>query len=344
VARRTVLACSAALVLLLGAISAPTWSIHGVSAAKPPTRTPMATKIPKRTATPTVTPISTSTLTPTPTAAVTDTPTAATLPDLIVQSITLGSSFGTTNFDYTVTVQNLGAAVDVANVVLQGYYSSTASIDPLSHGACGTTIAPNGSLTLTQGSTTDVFVGCSGGPGTGDNFLVVDLDISNVVTESNEGNNLGSVSLPASAPTPTDTAIPTPTNTQVSGGSIVLHKNVCLTSTAGLCNFDTSQSGQTATFTVYNSDSSGTQGTQCGSVTVATIVGSSAQVQTDCVTLVDQHYLICETSNTFSPGYTIEPRPGSTSNGTQTQVGSCILLTPLFNFVQNTITFRNIHP
>jgi hypothetical protein len=116
----------------------------------------------------------------------------ATQPDLIVQAIAFTAPANYPPHSYTVTVKNLGnGSADLSGVALQGYYSPNTTY-PGDNPACGTTM----SGTLTPGATTDVPVGCSFAPAAGDTYLVVKVDATNVLAESDETNNVGSVALP----------------------------------------------------------------------------------------------------------------------------------------------------
>lgn len=115
------------------------------------------------------------------------------LPDLAIQSIVLDGPSGLTSNGYTVTVLNLGiVAVNLAGVGIQGYYGTNATTWPTNDPACGTSFA---SGTLNPGDTITLDVGCSGAPPPTDTYLVAKVDDTNIITESNENNNLGSVHL-----------------------------------------------------------------------------------------------------------------------------------------------------
>jgi subtilase family serine protease len=53
----------------------------------------------------------------------------------------------------------------------------------------------NPGTTLTPGSTVSLVVGCSTPPGTNDGYLVVKIDSGDVLTESDETNNIFSLFL-----------------------------------------------------------------------------------------------------------------------------------------------------
>jgi hypothetical protein len=122
-------------------------------------------------------------------------------PDLTITNISPPDSSG-----YTVTVQNIGNdTADVTNAAVQGYYtpstdttifpppggpSSIAGGDP----ACGATM--NGSLA--PGASVDVVVSCSLVPtASADTNLMVGVDVSNSVAETNENNNVAVIALAA---------------------------------------------------------------------------------------------------------------------------------------------------
>lgn len=111
-------------------------------------------------------------------------------PDLVVQSIAFTPSTTDGPDAYTVTVKNQGpGSADLAGVVLSGSYSNGGGG---SAPACDTTI-PSG--TLAPGATTNVTVPCSTSAPAGYMTLLVTVDASNVVEETDEANNVGSVSL-----------------------------------------------------------------------------------------------------------------------------------------------------
>ena len=120
--------------------------------------------------------------------------------DLTVTNISQPDSSG-----YTVTVKNIGSdTADVTGAAVQGYYTSstdttnfpppggpsppTAGGDP----ACGATM--NGSLAA--GASVDVVVSCSLVPtDAADTNLMVGVDVSNSVAETNENNNVAVIGL-----------------------------------------------------------------------------------------------------------------------------------------------------
>jgi trimeric autotransporter adhesin len=121
--------------------------------------------------------------------------TALPAPDLVVQSISLIRPAGYPVHSYTVTVKNQGTGpANIGGSGVQGYYSATAGTWPTSHAACGTSW--NAGTMLAAGATIDITVGCEAGAASGDNYLVVKVDDANIVNESNENNNIGSVALP----------------------------------------------------------------------------------------------------------------------------------------------------
>ena len=116
-------------------------------------------------------------------------------PDLVVDSIAFTAPSNYPPYSYTVTVRNQGTApADLSGVAVQGYYSSTAGTYPGDQPACGT--AFNSGTTLAPGATTTIAVGCSFASSTpGDSWLVVKVDSGDTLAESDETNNIGSVSL-----------------------------------------------------------------------------------------------------------------------------------------------------
>lgn len=117
----------------------------------------------------------------------------AALPDLVVQSIAFTAPPNYPPHSYTVTVLNQGEGpAELSGAGVQGYYSADQELDPATDsGACGVSM----SGTLAAGATTDVPVGCSAPPGDGHAYLLVHVDITNVVAESNDANNIGSAPL-----------------------------------------------------------------------------------------------------------------------------------------------------
>ncbi len=116
------------------------------------------------------------------------------LPDLIVAGISFTKPSDYPAYSYTVTVRNqgLGSAL-LTGVGVQGYYATGAGIWPTDNPACGTGF--NSGTTLAPNVSVDIVVGCSGAPPAGDSFLVVKVDFSEVLIESDETNNVGSVAL-----------------------------------------------------------------------------------------------------------------------------------------------------
>jgi len=115
------------------------------------------------------------------------------MPDLVVDSIALTPT-STLPDSYTVTVTNNGNGVaDLSGVDVQGYYSTTPDTWPTNDPACGASF--NSGTTLDPAASTNIFVGCSLAPPSGDTWLVVKVDATNVLAESDETNNVGSLSL-----------------------------------------------------------------------------------------------------------------------------------------------------
>jgi uncharacterized repeat protein (TIGR01451 family) len=116
-------------------------------------------------------------------------------PDLVVDSIAFTAPSNYPPYSYTVTVKNQGTATaDLSGVAVQGYYSASAGVYPGDQPACGSSF--NSGTTLAPGATATIAVGCSQPSSTpGDGWLVVKVDSSDKVVESDETNNVGSVSL-----------------------------------------------------------------------------------------------------------------------------------------------------
>jgi hypothetical protein len=124
-------------------------------------------------------------------------------PDLKITNISQPDASG-----YTVTVQNIGnVTADVTNVAVQGYYTSLTdkAVFPPPGGpaaipggdpACGTTIVFPLPTSLAPGDSVAVVVSCSLVPTTtADTNLMVGVDVSNSVAESNENNNVDVIAL-----------------------------------------------------------------------------------------------------------------------------------------------------
>ncbi len=118
----------------------------------------------------------------------------APLPNLIVSAITIDAPTATV-FYYTATIENIGTvSADVANAVVQGWYSVDTILDSSDTAACGSIISGS-SLTLAPGQSTDVLIGCGTFPPAGDNYLIVTVNDNNAVTESDYTNNSNYVPL-----------------------------------------------------------------------------------------------------------------------------------------------------
>jgi len=126
-------------------------------------------------------------------------------PDLTISNLTWTAPAGDPAWSYTVTVQNIGTGTaNVNNAAVQGYYTSstdttvfpppggasqTAGGDPACGSALTTSLAPGASI--------DVVVTCSSGPtASTDTNLMVGVDVTNVLAESNETNNVAVVAIP----------------------------------------------------------------------------------------------------------------------------------------------------
>jgi hypothetical protein len=84
---------------------------------------------------------------------------------------------------------NTGFGGLTQNVGVSGQYSSTGTWnDPNNTPGCGTSFSQG--VSLAPGASTTIDVGCSGGPGQGDTALLVMVDYTNVVAESDETNNV----------------------------------------------------------------------------------------------------------------------------------------------------------
>lgn len=94
----------------------------------------------------------------------------------------------------TVTVKNVGTATaNLSGVVVQGYYEPDTTYNDVSGDpAGGTTFSQP---TLAPGASVDVTI-CTGSAPAGDNYLVVKVDATDVLAESNENNNVASKPLP----------------------------------------------------------------------------------------------------------------------------------------------------
>jgi uncharacterized repeat protein (TIGR01451 family) len=114
-------------------------------------------------------------------------------PDLIVSHISLGP-FSPTSFDYIVTVGNQGnGPADLSGVVVQGVFADSATGWPGNAPACGRSF--NSGTTLQPGATIDMEIDCGFLPPTYDDYLLVEVDAGNVLAESDETNNIGSLFL-----------------------------------------------------------------------------------------------------------------------------------------------------
>ena len=113
--------------------------------------------------------------------------------DLEVTSVQVGSPTGVTPYGFTATVRNNGTdSVGLTDVGVQGYYSADQVLSGTDGAACG---RQAGTALLEPGDSVSVPVGCSGGPSATDEYLLVIVDISGVVLESNETNNMRSQTL-----------------------------------------------------------------------------------------------------------------------------------------------------
>jgi len=113
-------------------------------------------------------------------------------PDLVVQAVVHDTAHP---FNYAVTVQNIGtASANVKGVVVRGVYSPETTVDAADAPACERTLSDT-SLTLAVGAALTVTVGCSFAPGAGDRYLLVQVDATNTIRETDETNNVGNVPL-----------------------------------------------------------------------------------------------------------------------------------------------------
>ncbi len=124
----------------------------------------------------------------------TDSPPAAA--DLIVSRIDLGELDRITDrFPYTATVRNAGGApVDVQDVGVQGWYSEDTQVGGDTP-ACGRTLSTTSRL-LNPGAEVSVSINCSLLPQPAQRYLLVQVDASNRVEESDESNNVGVLQVP----------------------------------------------------------------------------------------------------------------------------------------------------
>jgi uncharacterized repeat protein (TIGR01451 family) len=114
-------------------------------------------------------------------------------PDLVAESVAFTPSATNGPDGYTVTIKNQGLGpANLSGVGVQGAYSNTAASWPGNATACGGTI-PSG--TLAVGATYTLTVACSTDAPAGDGWLLVNVDSSNIVDETDETNNVGSFSL-----------------------------------------------------------------------------------------------------------------------------------------------------
>ena len=133
----------------------------------------------------------------------------AVAPDLTITNISRTVPAGyPTPWSYTVSVQNIGnATADVTNAVVQGYWTSSTdttvypppggpSSSPGGDPACGTIMQPF-ATSLAPGASVDVVVGCGGNGPTAstDTNLMVGVDVTNIIAESHENNNVAVIPL-----------------------------------------------------------------------------------------------------------------------------------------------------
>jgi hypothetical protein len=124
--------------------------------------------------------------------------TTVTAPDLVITGVTpITSGLGDYAYGYAVTPGNAGnGAAPLANVAVQGYYSADGTLDEATDsGACAVSWdASTGDIPAAAGGTTQtgpaVDVYCSAAPPSGTTHLFVIMDVGNIVTESDETNNV----------------------------------------------------------------------------------------------------------------------------------------------------------
>jgi hypothetical protein len=112
-------------------------------------------------------------------------------PDLVIQAISQTAPANYPPYSYTVTVKNQGASTaNLSGVDAQGYYDDVAGTWPGSLAACGSTFTSG--TTLAPGATTELVVGCEIAPSSKE-YLVVKIDAGNILSESDETNNVFSI-------------------------------------------------------------------------------------------------------------------------------------------------------
>jgi uncharacterized repeat protein (TIGR01451 family) len=124
-------------------------------------------------------------------------------PDLTITSITYPNGDLS---ECTVTVKNVGGATaDLSGVVVQGYYEPDTTYEPV-HGdpAGGTTFSQ---ATLAPDASADVTI-CNGSAPPGNSYLVVKVDATDALAESDEDNNVYAKPLPGPDLTITSIAYP----------------------------------------------------------------------------------------------------------------------------------------
>ena len=116
------------------------------------------------------------------------------VPDLAVKSMSILGPNTQYAFNSVAIVQNLGKApVDLGPVTIQAYYSPDTELDVVNDLAACSYIATG---TLKAHQSVEVRNGCSATPRAGDRYLLVVVDYSNNLRESDETNNISYVSLP----------------------------------------------------------------------------------------------------------------------------------------------------
>jgi uncharacterized repeat protein (TIGR01451 family) len=106
-------------------------------------------------------------------------------PDLTITSVV----FSSTGTSCTVTVKNVGTGTaNLSGVGVQAYYEPDTTYNEVSGTPAGGTSFSQ--PTLAPGATVDVTL-CSGTPAPGDNYVVVKVDNTNALAESDETNNVG---------------------------------------------------------------------------------------------------------------------------------------------------------
>jgi CARDB len=125
------------------------------------------------------------------------------LPDLVITDMT---SNGTGGWDVTVANQGVAPATLDQTVTIQAYYSTSSdttqwpplggsSATPGGDPACGTSFAPTYNTTLEPGTSTTIPMSCSPPNDSSDTYLLARVDDANVITESNEKNNVFSITI-----------------------------------------------------------------------------------------------------------------------------------------------------